>query len=327
MTEVQFSRGPAGTWSTPDWPLSGHEVIPSGLLKSLRKRKNLPAFSRLFVHVAAITSSGLLLWELHQTLWALPLMAIFGCLIALLFAPLHECAHGTAFRTRWLNDLVGRITGFLVQRPFLYFRYRHTSHHTYTQHPQLDPDLVPLPKSRVHYVLDMSARGFWKMCVAYHWRGATGRFDSGDLFFMPLGELSRITREFRICVMGYALLIAATLQLDPLAPLVLIVGPRIFGEVLLRFLRMSEHTATDNSPNLLRNTRTTLVNPLLHFFYWEMPYHAEHHIAPSVPFHALFKLHGVVRSKIHFVSNRGIVGAHADILQAVARQHQPIGDS
>ena len=324
ITEVTSSPGPAGTWGTQDWPLRGHEIIPSSLLKQLRHRKDMPGIVRLVVHTVAIVGSGLLLWDFHQTAWVWPLMAIFGCLVALLFGPLHECAHGTAFRTRWLNDVVGRITGFLVYRPFLYFRYRHTSHHTYTQHLKLDPDRVNLPNSVTQYAFDMSARGFWKMCWAYHMRGVTGRFDDAEHFFMPAGETARIVREFRWCVAGYIVLVAAALALDPWAPLVLIVGPRILGEILLRVLRMSEHTATDDSPDLLRNTRTTLVNPILHYFYWEMPYHAEHHLAPSVPFHALAGLHSLVSNKIGFVAERGLLGAHAEILRTVRAQHAPV---
>ena len=324
MAELISSLGPAGTWGTQDWPLRGHEIIPNSLLKQLRHLKDMPGIVRLLVHTLAIVGSGVLLWDFHQTAWVWLFIAIFGSFVALLFGPLHECAHGTAFRTRWLNDVVGRITGFLVYRPFLYFRYRHTSHHTYTQHLKLDPDRVNLPTSVAQYVLDMSARGFWKMCLAYHLRCATVRFDDVARFFIPAEETARIVREFRWCVAGYIFLVAAALALDPWAPLVFIVGPRIVGEILLRFLRMSEHTATDDSPDLLRNIRTTLVNPVLHYFYWEMPYHAEHHLAPSVPFHALAELHSLVSNKIGFVAERGLLGAHADILRTVRAQHAPV---
>ncbi|MCL4746704.1 MAG: fatty acid desaturase [Burkholderiaceae bacterium] len=328
MNDLKLNRGPAGTgpagaWGSDDWPLRGHEVIPSALLKTLRQRKDLPGITRIIVHGAAIISSGILLWEMHRTVWVVPLMILFGCLLALLFGPLHESCHGTTFRTRWLNIVVGRVTGFLINRPYLYFRYRHTSHHTYTQHPKLDPDRVELPPSVGVYIIEMFARGFWKASLGYHCRGVTGRFDAADRVFLPASELGRVTLEFRLCVVGYVALIGAAFALDPWAPLLLIAGPRFFGEILLRFLRMAEHTATDDSPDLLRNTRTTLVNPVLHYFYWEMPYHAEHHLAPSVPFHALSRLHEQVSGKISFVARRGLIGAHTDILRAIQSAHRP----
>ncbi|MGR4001096.1 MAG: fatty acid desaturase, partial [Alphaproteobacteria bacterium] len=36
---------------------------------------------------------------------------------------------------------------------------------------------------------------------------------------------------------------------------------------------------------------TTLSNPVVRFLAWNMPYHTEHHIYPTVPFHHLPKLH------------------------------------
>ena len=29
----------------------------------------------------------------------------------------------------------------------------------------------------------------------------------------------------------------------------------------------------------------------MQFLYWNMPYHLEHHLAPSVPFHTLARMH------------------------------------
>lgn len=321
MSQIEFSKGPAGTWGTEEWPLRGHESVTPDMLKLLRPRKDGPALARIAVHTATIIASGILLWEVRATPWVLPLMAVFGALVALLFGPLHECAHGTAFRTRWLNDVVGRICGYIVNRPFLYFRYRHTAHHTFTQHPRLDPDMVKMPASVSQYVRDMFGRGFWKMAAAYHWRCFTGRFAADELSFTPSGELSRVKLEFRVVVAGYVVLLVGTYLFDPWAPLVLIVGPRFFGEILLRFLRMAEHTGTDESPDLLRNTRTTLVNPVLHYFYWEMPYHAEHHLAPSVPFHALARLHEAVGKRVGFIDPGGLIGVHAGLVRGIrARQ-------
>ena len=313
--------GPIGTWGTDVWPLSGHEVVTAAMLKTLRLRRDGPGLFRLAIHGAAIVASGVLLWTLRSTMWLLPLMILHGMLVALLFAPLHECAHGTAFKTRWINGVVGRIGGFLVNRPFLYFRYRHTAHHTFTQHTRLDPDRVNMPRTVGQYVREMFGRGFWKMALAYHWRCFTGRFDADDLSFTPPSELSRIKLEFRLVVAGYVLMLIGAFMFDPWAPLVLIAGPRFFGEMLLRMLRISEHTGTDDSPNLKRNTRTTLVNPVLHYFYWEMPFHGEHHLAPSVPFHALKRLHREVGRHVEFVGQGGLVGVHSELIRGVwARQ-------
>jgi fatty acid desaturase len=45
------------------------------------------------------------------------------------------------------------------------------------------------------------------------------------------------------------------------------------------------------------NTRTTFTTAIVRFLAWNMPYHAEHHTYPAVPFHNLPALH--LRMKAH----------------------------
>jgi fatty acid desaturase len=46
---------------------------------------------------------------------------------------------------------------------------------------------------------------------------------------------------------------------------------------------------------MFANTRTTFTTGLVRFLAWNMPYHAEHHAWPSVPFHKLPDLHRIAR--------------------------------
>jgi fatty acid desaturase len=50
--------------------------------------------------------------------------------------------------------------------------------------------------------------------------------------------------------------------------------------------------------------------------YWNMPFHAEHHLASSVPFHALARLHKEVSPHLECVS-KGYIAVHRDILREV----------
>ena len=73
--------------------------------------------------------------------------------IGFLFSPLHECAHGTAFKTRWLNESALWITALVYIVPPYYFRYFHLGHHRYTQVQGKDPSLVlPEPANVGQYV-------------------------------------------------------------------------------------------------------------------------------------------------------------------------------
>ena len=46
------------------------------------------------------------------------------------------------------------------------------------------------------------------------------------------------------------------------------------------------------------NTRTIYMGPLNRWIYWNMNYHVEHHMYPSVPFHQLKKLHEAVKTQL-----------------------------
>ncbi|HSL52412.1 MAG TPA: fatty acid desaturase [Candidatus Deferrimicrobiaceae bacterium] len=70
----------------------------------------------------------------------------FGAL-AFVFCAFHETAHRTAFRTRWLNTLVGPLAGFFTFWPYRNYRVYHWEHHRYTQDPERDPELF-FPKPR-----------------------------------------------------------------------------------------------------------------------------------------------------------------------------------
>ena len=78
-----------------------------------------------------MTGAGL--WLTWGSWWAAPCFVVHGMLVNFLFAAQHECNHYTAFETRWVNDLVNRITGFVLLYPRSYERWYHFEHHRHTQ--------------------------------------------------------------------------------------------------------------------------------------------------------------------------------------------------
>ena len=81
---------------------------------------------------------------------------------------------------------------------------------------------------------------------------------------------------------------------------------------------MAEHTGCDLVPDMLANSRTTLTNGVVRFFAWNMPFHAEHHTFPAVPFHALPALHQRLSAVIK-VKTAGYIGAQRSILAGLRR--------
>lgn len=304
------------------WPLTGPEIVSRKVLKELRVRSNGPGLFNLAVHIIALLVTGFLVYLSSGNLWLqIPAMLVYGTVIVLSFAPLHECSHGTAFKTRWMNHALGYLIATLTFRPFLYFKYRHAAHHTYTQHEDRDPDIVPFPHSLGDYFAQIIGAGFWPKLFGTLWRGMTGRFNEDELGFLPESVRSQVSNEIRIQCLFYLILILASVYFQSTVLLVYWLVPRVIGEPVLRSIRMAEHTGAEESPNLLANTRTTIANPLLRQLYWNMPYHAEHHLASSVPFHALSKLHAHVEPHLECVT-KGYFTVHREILRDVLSSKQ-----
>ena len=74
------------------------------------------------------------------------------------------------------------------------------------------------------------------------------------------------------------------------------VVPALLGQPMLRLYLLAEHSACPRSADMLENTRTTYTNALVRFLAWNMPFHAEHHAWPSIPFHALPQTNALVRA-------------------------------
>ena len=78
------------------------------------------------------------------TLGELPEWAAVPLLVVAAFAaftPMHDAAHRSVARSRWLNEVVGRLAAPLLGAPFVAFRYVHLEHHKHTNEPGRDPDL------------------------------------------------------------------------------------------------------------------------------------------------------------------------------------------
>jgi fatty acid desaturase len=304
--------------SLPAWRLTGPEILPASLVKALRRRTDRQGLISFGGHVAAQISTGLLVWLASETALVVPALLLHGFVMALWFGPMHECTHGTAFRTRWLNRAVGIVAGLLIWRPPLYFKYRHADHHTYTQHPELDPDIVRMPASWREYLSVAVGLSFWSKLFVILGRSAAGRFDRVEQSFLPPEERRRVRDETRAFLAFYALVVGGAIASGHVWTLLLYwVLPRLGGEPFLRLIRVAEHTGAAESPNLLENTRTVIASPVLRFLFWNMPYHAEHHLVPSVPFHALPRLHAEARSRLRHVSH-GYVQVHRELLARVA---------
>ena len=100
-------------------------------LKAIAARTDRPGLIWLGQWVICLALTGALVMMSLGTFWVWPAMLLHGvCLTVPAYAASHETAHGTAFRTRWLNEAVLWVTSLLYMEEPLHRRFTHTNHHT-----------------------------------------------------------------------------------------------------------------------------------------------------------------------------------------------------
>ena len=77
--------------------------------------------------------------------------------------------------------------------------------------------------------------------------------------------------------------------------------PQMIAQPPLRAYLLAEHTGCSFTRNGLTNTRTTHTNALVRLLMWNMPFHAEHHLYPSIPFHRLADAHARIAARLGVV--------------------------
>jgi omega-6 fatty acid desaturase (delta-12 desaturase) len=66
----------------------------------------------------------------YAPFWIVPLMAIpTAAFMVRLFILHHDCGHGSFFRSKAANDIVGIITGAMTLTPYQHWRWTHAMHH------------------------------------------------------------------------------------------------------------------------------------------------------------------------------------------------------
>ena len=283
-------------------------------LRDLATRSDRRGVLQLGGHAAALLASGGLVWLAPGPAWLLPAMLVHGIVLVFLFAPLHEAVHKTAFRSHGLNDAVARVCGALLVLPPAYFRAFHFAHHRHTQDPARDPELAtPKPDSIGRYLWHVSGLPYWGQRIATTLRHARGQVDES---FVAARERRHIAREARRLLATYLVLAAGSLALGSAALLWLWVFPALLGQPFLRAYLLAEHTGCPLIPDMLRNSRTTKSVALVRRLAWNMPYHAEHHAYPALPFHALPAAHELLKERVA-VQADGYVEVNREILLAL----------
>lgn len=268
--------------------------LPPQLRADLTRKSDRLGLLHLALHWGLIVLLGGLI-AVQVPFWPV-LMLPQGILIVFLFTLLHETSHRTPFATAWLNKAVAWICGFMIILPPDWFRHFHFDHHRYTQDPERDPELqTPKPASLGRYLVHITGIPVWIGHLKTVARNAAG--DHGDKY-VPSPERGRVVREARIMIAGYLLLAAVSILAASPVLIFAWLLPCLLGQPFLRLYLLAEHGGCPFVPDMLANTRTMHTNWVIRKLAWNMPFHAEHHSFPGVPFHQLPKLHALIKDHL-----------------------------
>lgn len=291
-------------------------------LKELMRRKDGPAIRDTAIWLLGLAVSGALAYRFWGTWARIPFFALYGVLYGSASdSRWHECGHGTAFKTRWMNDVVYHLACFMIMREPTIWRWSHTRHHTDTIIVGRDPEIItPRPPDILGLLLNVIALkntySFFGKLLLH----ASGRLDAQESTFIPQMERVKVYLVARIYLAIFALVPLACLATRSILPAMFVGLPSLYGGWLALYFGGTQHMglAEDVLDHRL-NSRTVYMNPFFRFVYWNMNYHVEHHMFPMVPYHALPALHEAVKRDCP-TPYASTLAAYQEILPTLVRQ-------
>jgi fatty acid desaturase len=270
---------------------SPRALVPDQELRKLARRSDGPGLVFLAGHLLALLLTGAFVWLALGTAWLWPALFLHGVVVVHLFAPFHETAHSSAFKSRRLNEGVYWATSLILGLPPTHFRLEHAAHHAHTSDPDHDPEMITAGNTVAGYLWYASSLPYFYYLLSSLVRHPFGAFTAVEKGFIPASQRRRVQRDARVMWAVYAAVAGLSVATGSTAALWLWLVPRVIAEPVMRVIRLSEHGACPLVPDMLKNTRTVLTWRPLQWLNWNMAFHAEHHGIPAVPFHALPALH------------------------------------
>ena len=223
----------------------------------------------------------------------------------------HDCSHSVLFRSRRMNDFMGKwVYGGLMNTSLKAYRDYHLGHHKFAGTEQ-DPDLAlarTYPTSR-----DSLRRKMIRDIT-----GQTGFKDLRNQFrrFRP--------RRNAAFLASHAALLGVLLLAGIGWTYVLWWAGYVFGyQTIYRIRFMGEHGVARNllSPDTRENTSTTLAT------WWErlfigpnyVNYHLEHHLLASVPCYNLPRFHRLLKSRGFYDDHDCFSHGYLDVIRRAMR--------
>ncbi len=294
-----------------DASFSRRDILTPAELRALSERSDTKGFLQLGSHFAAIVIVAVL-HGLAMGSWLVLLTGLaLGVLLNFLYAGQHELSHATVFKTRKLNEVFGRVIGFIQIFPRDFDQIMHFAHHQYTQDWERDGELVREPYTLTSYLLWVSGITYWRNRIVGNIRRARGIILEP---YIRAEEEAKVIREARIHIALYVLIAAASIAFGTWAALTFWIIPMILTKPIHQLQNTIEHLGLSHEQDILENTRSTRINAFGRWLCWQMPYHTAHHTFPAVPFWKLRDLNDKLENKAGEVHRMGWIEFQIEVI-------------
>ncbi|MEM9202308.1 MAG: fatty acid desaturase [Actinomycetota bacterium] len=272
--------------------------IDPAVLAALTQRSNLRAGLDALMWIGLLVIAGWLAWTTLGSWWSIPALVVYGALYGGAADPRwHECGHGTAFRSDWLNQVVYYPSSFMLLREPTVWRWSHVRHHSDTIIVGRDAEIVfPRPLDVRSWAINLFGLVGVPTMVRRIVRHAGGRLDPDVAGYVPVSLHRRVVWEARAFLALIVVVAAASIATVSIVPLLFVIGPTFYGAWLMAFFGTTQHAGLrEDVLDHRLNTRTVYMNPVFRFLYLNMNYHVEHHMFPTVPYRNLPALHAAIK--------------------------------
>jgi fatty acid desaturase len=237
-----------------------------------------------------------------QGLVALPAQIVLGIMYAHAVELQHQCLHGTAFRGKRLNRVVGIFLGLPMLVSWAHYRARHLWHHWWVGTPQ-DTEFFSYARgfnswtSLLRQAFSLHRyRGVFR-----HMRDALCGRACPDA--RKPEEARHIRQEYLLmaallvaaglCTVGFRSTLLLELWLVPLL---------VSAEATHYLIELPEHFHCDpHTQDVLLNTRTIVGSPFSRWLTNGNNFHVEHHYHAGVPIDQLAALHPLLAPHMHYL--------------------------
>jgi Na(+)-translocating NADH:ubiquinone oxidoreductase F subunit len=296
--------------------------VPRERMRELLLRRNGPAVRDTLLWFGLLIGSGIAGFLLWGSWWAILPFLVYGVIYGSSSdSRWHECLHGTAFKTDWMNNALYEIASFMVVRESTPWRWSHMRHHSDTIIVGQDPEIaVPRPPDikgllTAFFILKSGPIEFRKMVMH-----ALGKLAPGEDTYIPDSEHRKVFFKARVYLLIYGSVIGLSVATGSFLPLMYIGLPSFYGAWLVPIFGLTQHAClAENVLDHRLNCRTVYMNPVFRYLYWNMNYHVEHHMFPLVPYHAQAKLHELVKHDCPKPYN-GVIETYREIIPALLHQ-------